>query len=239
MEAGVCGQSTDDSLTMDKTIDDLVFLLSTDWFLVSWDASGLNSEEGAQKKFQGECRKLVKDLLNGADDYWDVELSEERFERTRGQFLAVLASSGLTELDQSALRCFVNGEAASIAEESLAINLLYLLVAETNGAIGSSCLSELVVNSVSAELSRVQSGAAIADGAWTIKSEWDSDIKRIREGSTDYLPVVAKNLAAMCSASHAVWSRLKTVLPQIELKSLAEWMNVRALDLTGQEIALE
>lgn len=66
----------------DTTADKTVMLLSTDWFLPYWCLIGIESDKEKQC-FQNGCREIVLQLISDASDYYLVNFSAERLDRTR------------------------------------------------------------------------------------------------------------------------------------------------------------
>ena len=62
--------------------DDLVMLLSTDWFLPYWFVLGIGAEDERKVCVKEGCRKIVKQIMSGAREYWHVSFSEERISET-------------------------------------------------------------------------------------------------------------------------------------------------------------
>jgi hypothetical protein len=74
-------------LTMEKTppdtmVDQVVMLLSTDWFLPYWSLIGIEADE-ERLCVQKGCRQIVHEVMNGATDYYSVNFSYERLRATR------------------------------------------------------------------------------------------------------------------------------------------------------------
>jgi hypothetical protein len=63
-------------------VDQVVMLLSTDWFLPYWSVVGIDASE--QKVcVQKGCRQIVHEVMNGATNYYHINLSDERLQATR------------------------------------------------------------------------------------------------------------------------------------------------------------
>ncbi|MGA2436364.1 MAG: hypothetical protein ABSG25_13890, partial [Bryobacteraceae bacterium] len=70
--------------------DYLTILLSTDWFLPHWAEIGIDLAEDKKVGIQQGCREIVDEILDGADDFFLGDFSEERMRRTNSSFLALL-----------------------------------------------------------------------------------------------------------------------------------------------------
>jgi len=81
---------------MTNSIDQLVILLSADWFLPKWHLLGLHSTPQAIAAFQRRCRALTLEFSDGEVDYWLVSFEEERIAQTRDNFYAAAAGFLMT-----------------------------------------------------------------------------------------------------------------------------------------------
>jgi hypothetical protein len=70
--------------------DDLIMLLSTDWFLPHWADIGIDLAEDRRIGIQQGCRQIINQILNGAESLFYCNFSEERKEETRSKFLELL-----------------------------------------------------------------------------------------------------------------------------------------------------
>ena len=69
--------------------DQVVMLLSADWFAPHWRAMELRVSAEYQSALQTECRREVERFLNGGETYWRVSFAPDRVRGTR----SVLASA--------------------------------------------------------------------------------------------------------------------------------------------------
>jgi hypothetical protein len=79
----------------DYAVDELVMLLSTDWFFEQWLVIGIEIERQTRRAIQIGCREIVRQIVGPAVDYWHVSFAKERLERTRSMFSDLLQSSGI------------------------------------------------------------------------------------------------------------------------------------------------
>lgn len=70
-------------------VDQLVMLLSTDWFMPFWETLGINADDIAKRSIQQGCRRIVDQILAGADSYYHISFARERVEETRSLLLSV------------------------------------------------------------------------------------------------------------------------------------------------------
>lgn len=82
-------------------IDDLILLLSTDWFLPYWVELGIFIKEEKKIEVQQGCRQIVNAELARANDRYLADVSEERKRTTGTTFRKLLRKCG-TEKDLAA-----------------------------------------------------------------------------------------------------------------------------------------
>jgi hypothetical protein len=70
--------------------DQVVMLLSSDWFAPYWRAMELRVSPDYQRALQMECREEVERLLGGEDSYWRVSFAPERVRATRSMIASAL-----------------------------------------------------------------------------------------------------------------------------------------------------
>jgi hypothetical protein len=70
--------------------DELILLLSTDWFLPHWSEIGIDIAEAKKLAIQLGCRKIIDEILEGAESFFLCDFSEERIQETKGEFLELL-----------------------------------------------------------------------------------------------------------------------------------------------------
>lgn len=78
----------------DTTADYFAMLLSTDWFLPYWSVVGINAAD-SRTCFQQGCRKVVREMLAGADNYYLISFAAERVAATREALYALAATCQL------------------------------------------------------------------------------------------------------------------------------------------------
>jgi hypothetical protein len=66
-------------------IDQLIFLLSTDWFESYWSTIAIVLDELKVKLVKEGCREIVGQIVAGAEEYWLTSFSEERKRETRSR----------------------------------------------------------------------------------------------------------------------------------------------------------
>jgi hypothetical protein len=81
-------------------LDELVMLLSTDWFSQNWFAIRIQADTSQRTSIREGCREIVKQILSGATQYWLRSFSQERVKETKLMLHALLVKC---ELEKSAI----------------------------------------------------------------------------------------------------------------------------------------
>ncbi|HEY9683404.1 MAG TPA: hypothetical protein V6C86_17630 [Oculatellaceae cyanobacterium] len=63
-------------------LDQIVMLLSTDWFLECWNLLGLDESRSVRLSIQHGCRRVVEQILGSAKSYWNATFSAARLGET-------------------------------------------------------------------------------------------------------------------------------------------------------------
>src|SRR6266542_299640 len=92
----------------DTMVDHAAMLLSTDWFAPYWTVIGLEADKQKQC-LQNGCREIVRQVVGEARDYYLIDFSHDRIERTRNDLRLLVRNCKL-------------GEAAAIRVEELVAN---------------------------------------------------------------------------------------------------------------------
>lgn len=74
-------------------LDQLIMLLSTDWFKPYWIILGIDLDDSEKGLIQKGCRKIVLQIIGGAKEYWLAIFSNSRREETRSLFHALIGGS--------------------------------------------------------------------------------------------------------------------------------------------------
>src|ERR1700720_316506 len=121
---------------MDKLshMDDLIMLLSADWFRPYWSSVGLLIEPEATICLQQGCRDIVKEMIGRAKEYYHIDFSDERLERTESKFWELLRSCKAGPNARNRISALIGGEHSSKLDEATSC----LLVMVTEQLIGNS-----------------------------------------------------------------------------------------------------
>lgn len=205
-------------------IDDLIFLLSTDWFS-SWIVS-LGQWRGGQasiERTKNIARRAASDILSGAADYYFIDLSPTRKAATFDRFMKVLRPT-LDEQELSdlfRLVRFVSGHSLLTREQRWALKAAMIhemaggFEAEARAALGEG-VTVVVVNTL--EL------LGVGEIPFQPESRWDMELDDKFGGLAGRLGDYAGSVYAPNVLLHEVAGatrRLQYSLLDVEL--LADW----------------
>jgi len=80
----------------DTMVDKAAMLLSTDWFVPYWSVIGIDADK-EKRCVQSGCRDIVRRVVGDAGDYYLIDFSHDRIERTREDFRLLVRSCKLGE----------------------------------------------------------------------------------------------------------------------------------------------
>lgn len=80
----------------DTMVDHVAMLLSTDWFAPHWNVIGIEADRQKQY-FQNGCRDIVRGVVGEARDYYLIDFSHDRIERTREELRLLVRNCKLTK----------------------------------------------------------------------------------------------------------------------------------------------
>jgi hypothetical protein len=80
----------------DTMVDKAAMLLSTDWFAPHWSVIGIEADE-EKRCLQNGCRDIVRRVVSDAGDYYLIDFSDDRIERTREDLRLLVRNCKLSE----------------------------------------------------------------------------------------------------------------------------------------------
>jgi len=111
---------------MNKQIaDELIMLLSTDWFFDQWLTIGIEIDEHKRRMIQIGCREIVRQIISTANDYWRVSFSDDRLENTRNMFTNLLRKSEASSSVISKISALASGSEIHSIDSSTKWALLH------------------------------------------------------------------------------------------------------------------
>lgn len=230
--------------TVTNQSDRFIMLLSADWFSQFWKDFGLVFSKSEQELTVGVSRKVIRELLKGADTYWGVNFSPERVSATRSSFLAELRKLRLAETAVAQL-----ADAMEVAEESAEVaTTLWLYGALLDQLIGSTdalappgvsapsfrTLKVIWKSSMTAEISRRQLEGALMASA----SPWDRALRDATPDLPTYLSDWAMTGLQRPERFQRFWAELFWVVSQSERAAIKKWLEEEAIKLADPTFRL-
>jgi len=201
--------------------DELIILLSTDWFLPYWQRIGVDLVGAKKSCVQQGCRRIVSQMIGDADWMWQVDFSEQRKHETDASFGALLRECA-SEDELMATRMEWGGRTDK--DNNAAWNWWYLnqrmcspRVEERFSALASdirSCVSDIW---------RLYdfSEADIRDACSSSTTDWDARIHSTLGGAATLFGLV--NHVLRDHRLHAFWEQLQGRLTSEQLANLLCW----------------
>ena len=133
---------------MSNMTDNLIMLLSTDWFLPYWGEIGISIDEVKKRGIQQGCREIVKYILSGSKDYYLRNISLKRKRKSVFRFRALLrkweAEPEVSETYEEWANLFLGKLNASFTYWCSTIELVQDRVQEGGPNLNASIRAEVV-----------------------------------------------------------------------------------------------
>jgi hypothetical protein len=161
-------------------IDELVLLLSTDWFLPYWPEIGIQINNKKKIGIQQGCREIVTQILGSAEDYFHCDHSPERKEETYSKFKALIH-----DLDAQRDLSNTHAEWAALSHQELSASFSFAIATLQ---LVHRCDSEGSEN-LDAEIAAViqetwVDADAYLDLCWKSMTNWDAYTRNIMDSPT-------------------------------------------------------
>lgn len=226
---------------MSKTIDQLVMLLSSDWFFSKWHLLGLGSPPVAREALQQSCRALTVEFLDGEVDYWMISFDPERIRRTQANFFAAAVRSKLSESDVDVLQRIANrteDEENGHHDASLLVSLT-LLLATSGAEAADEFLDKSVISRVRSTSRTFEFDMESMAPEWLCsRTEWDMRLREMTNDLPEFLADFAQDIITSSTKFHVFWKAVIEKLDTSQKASLVAWYQATALKLVGQHIEL-
>jgi hypothetical protein len=202
-------------------IDELVFLLSTDWFLPYWQEIGIQINNEKKIGIQQGCREIAPQILGGAKDYFHCDHSPERKEETYSKFKALLhdlAADG--DLSKTRLEWAALSHQELSASFSFAIATLQL-VRRCNSERSENLDAEITAAIQETWVDPEPNADAYLDLCWKSMTNWDAHTRNIM-GSPTSLSSTLKSIFRH-HRFMAFSARIRLLLTQEQREQLSLW----------------
>jgi hypothetical protein len=227
---------------MNENPDQLVMLLSTDWFSKYWPAIEIDIPGQRKATFQNGCREIVRQIMSDAEQYWLTSFSEERVEETSSMLQALLRKCGAAKptIDR------INASSARKADDSrtkaewLIVQMTTLLLANSPQVDSSQLnpsIREALAGARDTWNQRDLDEVDFEELCLNSKSEWDQYIK----GLTPDLPTMLSdylNEILEGDKFSRLWGFVNGSLDSRQKHELLAWYRTTAKSLTDRELAL-
>jgi hypothetical protein len=202
-------------------IDELIMLLSTDWFLPFWAEVGIDVGETKRNSIQLGCRGIVSQIVGRATLMFQVDFSEERKQETSLRFLSLLKECGAETELSAACREWANRP----DQELTAVwNCAHLNRRISKGDIPEG-LPHLNAD-IKMEVENIWSRYDLVpfkfkDIARSSETDWDTYIHSLAGGS-DLLSTVLQRVLLSYKLKE-FWDALRKSLTQQQMQNLVLW----------------
>jgi hypothetical protein len=216
-------------------LDNLVMLLSTDWFKPYWGAIGIILDDSKKNLMQQGCRQIVSQIISGAGDYWSISFSRDRYRETRARLDSLSKTHGTEEAVIGAIE-----EWSALSDEDMKAGSLFESLTEDLFFEGSTLPSYALDVDLKVIISKVR------DDQWSIaingadlssrsKSSWD---RYIRELTPDLPTYLADTLFSFLRAQHfkACWTLIVNRATKEQHTKLVAWYKAMAKLRAKREI---
>jgi hypothetical protein len=202
-------------------IDELVLILSTDWFLPYWQEIGLHLNIETRIAVQQGCREVVSHILGDAEDYFHCDHSSERMQETASRFRGLMQDLNVERDFQTTY-----AEWFALSHQELTASFCYSLVTRelVRGSGGNEPLSldSPAIAAIQESWVDPESNAdAYLDLCWKSMTDWDAHSRNIM-GSPTALSSTLKSVFRH-KRFMAFSVRLRSRLSKSQREELTSW----------------
>jgi hypothetical protein len=226
---------------MDRSnLDDLVMLLSTDWFAPYWLKIGLGADQSAKVCLQKELREIVRQIIAGANEYWLVNFSNERLNETRRLLTAALRKCDVSLATFRRISELADGQQSATVDEKTKWLVTSISEQILQGCPGLDFQPSRAADQALQKVRHIVGPDKRLDISFEelclkSQSQWDIFIR----GLTPDLPTKLSDfLASIATVSYfdQLWAAINSELLASEKHELLECYGAIALSLTGEPL---
>jgi len=213
--------------------DELLILLSTDWFLPYWGNIGIVVDDATKNCIHEGSRRIVSKFVGDAQRMFEVDLTDRRKQETRGSVITLLRQCG-AEQELSAI--FEEWASKTEKDRSTVWNFFNLnQIAVSNPSPHG--YPEIGV-AIRAKLARVWEifdfeFAQIRKACLSSTTDWDRRIHVILGGAATLSELLVNALRSR--TLHDFWRRLRLELSSEEARTLTAWYRDMTTAMTKGE----
>jgi hypothetical protein len=232
---------TDTYMALDH-LDDLIMLLSSDWFRSHWTSIGLLVDDEAGTCIQHGCRLIVKEVIGRTKEYYHIDFSDGRLERTRLQFVNLL---GRCNVDAESARRITRLTSREIVQD-VDEGTQWLLVTLSEQLINNSLAEDKKPAPAIAALIAGMAGRWTASAKQEIdveglclisETEWDQYLKALTPSIPERLSNYALSIPTL-DAFDVIREHLRTRLTPEQRAEVVAWYKDAGASLTGEALIL-
>lgn len=227
---------------MKGSLDRLVMLLSSDWFRSHWHDIGLMVAVGEQEQLVQDCRDIVRRMMDGQTEYWNISFEESRISATYNLFFGAIVRCKLGQHDVEILRSVADESiflaTGSGGSDALILSLTQLFVQdpsfriENGGELSTKVIEKL---SVICDAKVAPDFRLLCQASTT---SWDHVLRMLTPDLPDHLADFAELIFNQIDESSRIWAQISSTLNDEDQELLANLYSKAAEDLTGQRIDL-
>lgn len=223
-------------------LDDLIMLLSTDWFSPYWLMLGIQMEGETRLCFREGCREIVKQILSGAREYYDRSYSEERLAHTRSmlEFLLQKCQADPATIDK--ISALARDEENRITDQPTAWLALVITQQLLQNSMGESpSLDSDLKQAVSTTWETLNRSEFPEPDFEQVclgsKSEWDVFT---RSRTPDEPAMLSDFMSSLASEEkfEQFWTAVRAKLSLGERRELLNWYRKVGESMTGEPLRL-
>lgn len=227
---------------MKGAIDRMVMLLSSDWFRSHWHNIGLSTVGAEQGEIVEQCRDIVRAMMDGQAEYWNVSFEKSRISDTYARFFKMVEKCKVAKQDLELLRSIADEsifEAAhSEGDSALILSLSQLFVQDPSFRIADGGeLSPAVIKKLST-ICDSQVTPDFRDWCLASTTSWDCELRMLTPDLPDHLADFAELLFNHIDESRRVWVQISAALNEDDRELLANLYSKTAEDLVGERLDL-
>lgn len=221
---------------MTRLLNNLVMLLSTDWFKPYWEAIGITLDESKKSPIQEGCRQIVGQIMSDAAEYWLISFSPEHYQETRARVEALSKKYGAEEVVLRAAE-----EWSAVSEEDMKAGWLFESLTEdllSDDASLTGYMLDFELRAIMLEARKDQHSTVIdfAEVSTRSRSSWDRYIRQLTPDLPTYLSDMLFTFLKARSFK-AFWTSLLGKLTQGQREELTAWYQAMARSRAKRDIA--
>ena len=218
-------------------IDNVVMLLSADWFFPHWHLIGIFANDRKKSLLREGCREIVRQIMGTSTQYYGTNFSVARVKETRAMLDSLIKRCDLEQVSANRISGLISRGYSPIDDGTrwlLVIMTEQLLDRSVDASIDTAITEGLRKEWNQLEnLDKIDFQASCLNSA----SNWD---RYLRNATPDQPTMLADQVFAVASDSKfdLLWGFINMKLTFKQKPELLSWYRSRAQSLTGQPLRL-